>query len=602
MNQHPCVVTINHNSKPRILFSGDQLVEVDLPVGSRVIYPKKPMEPLNDVKSAIRYAINHPEGSEPLYAKLRPGMKVTIAIDDLSMPLPPMETPDIRQQMLEVVMDLLKDYAVSDIEMVVATAFHRPMTDTEIKRMVGSKIFNEYWPDRLYNHDAELPDGMVFLGTTKEGYDVEINARAAKSDLLIYLNLTFVPMNGGFKSVGTGLAGYRTLKNHHNPHTIRKTKSYMDPNSTDRESSELSTRMESIGRFINEKLDVFHIESTINNRMFGKPLDILGKNEDDLTDWEERTLRGIMKSLKWLPQPARQAIFEKVPAPYGVIAVHAGETEAVHQMILEKCFQQLAVPVKGQSDIVIFPIPYISPYNVGAFLNPLLVSVMAEGYLFNLHRGAPLLKKGGTIIILHPCTDKFDKDQHLAYVEFFHKLLPQTRDAMELHKRFEKEFSRNPAYIQMYRSGKAYHPTHPFYMWYWGENGRQYRGRVIVVGADNEYIPKILGYETAATMSDALRMAKETAPTPDPSITCFRICPLMLADVELTDEEKADLEREAKQLEDSQHAALTEAQALPSRTELTKMTKTQLLDLAQQHDKDIPKSWNKSKIIDALKS
>ena len=35
---HPCVVTINHRSKPRVLFSGDKLVEVDLPVGSRVTY------------------------------------------------------------------------------------------------------------------------------------------------------------------------------------------------------------------------------------------------------------------------------------------------------------------------------------------------------------------------------------------------------------------------------------------------------------------------------------------------------------------------------------------------------------------------------------
>lgn len=538
MSNHPCVVTINHQSKPRVLFSGDQLVEVDLPIGTRVIYPKPPMEPLNDVKAAIRYAVNHPENSEPLFAKLKPGMKVTIAIDDLSMPLPPMAKPDVRQQMLEVVLEMMEDYAIDDIEMVIATAFHRPMREEEIRHIVGNRIYNKYAPDRLYNHDAELPDGMVHLGKTKEGYDVEINARAAKSDLLIYLNLTFVPMNGGFKSVGTGLAGYKTLKAHHNPQTLRKTKSYMDPNYTDKESSPLASKMESIGRFINEKVNVFHIESTTNNRMFAKPLDFLGKNEDDLTPMEQIGMKGLIRSLKMLPQPARQAIFEKVPAPYGIIAVHAGETEAVHKLILEKCFQQLAVPVKGQSDIVIYPIPYISPYNVGAFLNPLLVSVMAEGYLFNLHRGAPLLKKGGTIIITHPCTDKFDKEQHLSYVEFFHKLLPQTRDAMELHKRFEKEFSRNPAYIQMYRSGNAYHPAHPFYMWYWGENGRKHRNRVIVVGADNEYIPKILGYETARTMQEAIRMAKETAPK-DPSITCFRICPLMLADVELTDEEKA---------------------------------------------------------------
>ena len=84
-------------------------------------------------------------------------------------------------------------------------------------------------------------------------------------------------------------------------------------------------------------------------------------------------------------------------------------------------------------------------------------------------------------------------------------------------------------------------------MWYWGENGRSHRGRVIVVGADNEYIPQILGYETAATMDEALRMAKETAPNPDPSNTCFRICPLMLADVTLTPEEKRKLLEEQEE-------------------------------------------------------
>ena len=58
---HPSVVTIDSASRPRVLFSGDQLVEVDLPVGSRVVYPKPPLEPLPDVDAAIRYALNHPD-------------------------------------------------------------------------------------------------------------------------------------------------------------------------------------------------------------------------------------------------------------------------------------------------------------------------------------------------------------------------------------------------------------------------------------------------------------------------------------------------------------------------------------------------------------
>jgi nickel-dependent lactate racemase len=525
MSTHPCVVTIDHTSKPRVLFSGDQLVEVDLPVGTRVIYAKKPMAGLPDPDAAVRYALSHPLESAPLYAKLRPGMRVTVAIDDISMPLPPMRGPDCRQRVLEPVIKMLDDYGVDDVELIIATAFHRPMTGDEIKHIVGEKVFKRFWPAKLYNHDAERPGGLTYLGTTEDGIEVEINARAASSDLVIYVNLTFVSMNGGHKSMGTGLVGYRTLRGHHTPMSIRDTGSYMEP-----ARSALSAKMERVGQLIESKVDVFHIETTVNNRMFDAPLDILAKNEDELSAAEEKGLKALVKTLKLLPQPARQAIFDKVPAPYEMIAVYAGKCEPVHAAILEKVHQQLLVPVRGQSDIVIFPIPFISPYNVGAFLNPLLVSVMAEGYLHNLHRGAPLLKKGGTMIILHPCTDKFDRDQHPAYVEFFHKFLTQTRDAMQLHKRFERDFARDPAYIQLYRTGRAYHPAHPFYMWYWGENGRQHRGRVIVVGADNEYVPGILGYETARTMSEALRMARETAPA-DPSITCFRICPLMMADV-----------------------------------------------------------------------
>ena len=165
-----------------------------------------------------------------------------------------------------------------------------------------------------------------------------------------------------------------------------------------------------------------------------------------------------------------------------------------------------------------------------SFLNPLLVQCMVNGYLFNLYRGRPLVKKGGTMIVTHPCTDKFDHAHHAPYVEFVHRLLPETRDAMELHKRYEQEFAQNPAYIEMFRSGHAYHPVHPFYMWYWGEAGRQHTGRVIVVGADNEYIPKLLGYETAPTMSEALQMASDTAPR-SPSITMMHVAPMMMCDV-----------------------------------------------------------------------
>ena len=524
---HPSLVTLERDSAPRVLFSGDSLVEVDLPAGTRVIYAKPPMAALQDVDAAIRYAINHPLGTDPLYAKLRPGMKVTIAIDDISLPLPPMRRPDIRERVLTIVLALLADHGVDDVEIVIATGIHRRMKAHEVRHMVGDRIFDGYWPDRLYNHDAEDRPNLIEIGRNSAGHPLVLNKRAAQSDLLIYVNLNFVAMNGGYKSVAVGLCDYQSLRAHHNPDTIRASDSYMDP-----KKSALADRIGEMGEIAHRELDIFTIETTVNNRMFDRSLDFLTRNEDDLNARERGLLKALVVSTSKLPQSARQAIFDRFPAPYGVTGVVAGATHAVHEKTIERCFEQYLVPIEGQADVLVAPIPFISPYNVHAFLNPLLVQVLAQGYLFNMYRGAPLVKKGGTLIITHPCTDKFDHEQHAPYIDFVHRLLPETRDAHELRRRYEEKFANDPAFIQMYRSGHAYHPSHPFFMWYWGENGRQHLGRVIVVGADNEYIPKLLGYETAPSMDEALYRAREgKARTLD--ITLLHVPPIIMGDVSL---------------------------------------------------------------------
>ena len=93
---------------------------------------------------------------------------------------------------------------------------------------------------------------------------------------------------------------------------------------------------------------------------------------------------------------------------------------------------------------------------------------MGLGYFHNMYRGKPVLKKGGVMILTHPCYDEFDHNHHPSYIEFFNRLLPETRDAMKLRHKYEEEFARNQSYIEMYRRGNAYHGAHPFFMWYWG--------------------------------------------------------------------------------------------------------------------------------------
>src|SRR5205085_12361678 len=141
------------------------------------------------------------------------------------------------------------------------------------------------------------------------------------------------------------------------------------------------------------------------------PYTTLFRSEEDFTDLDRTALAALRWTLGKTPRSLRQQIFHRVPAAYGLIAVAAGRTEPAHEKILEACRRQSFVRVKGQSDILICGIPYISPYNVNSILNPLLVQVMACGYFFNMNRGIPLVKKGGTLILTHPCMDEFDPVQ-----------------------------------------------------------------------------------------------------------------------------------------------------------------------------------------------
>ena len=82
----------------------------------------------------------------------------------------------------------------------------------------------------------------------------------------------------------------------------------------------------------------------------------------------------------------------------------------------------------------------------------------------------------------------------------------------------------------MYRRGNAYHGAHPFYMWYWGQRGREKVSRVICVGADNATAPELMGWETADTLAEAIAMARTTMGR-SAQITMLHHPPIVISDV-----------------------------------------------------------------------
>jgi len=112
---------------------------------------------------------------------------------------------------------------------------------------------------------------------------------------------------------------------------------------------------------------------------------------------------------------------------------------------------------------------------------------MACGYFFNMNRGVPLVRKGGTLIVTHPCMDEFDPVSTRVTSSSSTACCRRRRDAMTLHMKYEREFAQNPSYVHLYR--KATRTTAPPLLhWYWGENGRQHLGQIIAVGTENTHV------------------------------------------------------------------------------------------------------------------
>ncbi|MGH3412050.1 MAG: lactate racemase domain-containing protein [Marmoricola sp.] len=525
MSRPGFVLEVDDRTPPLVVHEGEGFRLESLPLGTRVVYPPESLPALPDLDAAIREALLNPVDADPLPTQLRPGMRLTIAFDDVSLPLPPMRAPDVRQRIIEAVLTMAADAGVDDVELVAANALHRRMTEDELRHVVGERVFRSFHPQgRLGNHDAEDRDNLLHVGVTEKGEDVEINRRAAESDLLVYVNINLVAMDGGHKSVPVGLASYNSLRHHHNARTMQHSHSFMD-----HEKSHLHHSAWRMGRLLQQHLNIFQVETTLNQDIFPAPYEFLLKREWEWSVRDQASMLGMRRGLALAPSRLRHRMFHDLRSAYGVTGVNAGEVEAVHERTLSAVHRQQMVEVQGQSDVLVMGVPFLGPYNVNSTMNPILATCMGLGYYFNSYRGQPVVRRGGAVILYHPLQPRFNQLHHPSYVDFYEEILTESTDPLVIEEKYEKQFATDPWYIHLYRTSHAYHGVHPFYMWYWAAHAMDHVDDVIWVGADRRAAQR-LGFRAASTLPDALEMASATVGT-DPSITYLHNPPHLLADV-----------------------------------------------------------------------
>lgn len=506
------VLDVDRSTPPILFWRGEQLTSERLPVGSRVVYAPEPLAPLGNVSGAIRDALTAPVGGDPLASRLRPGMKLTIAFDDVSTSVPSMRRPDIRQRVLEAVLDLAADARVDDVELIAAIGINRRMTEDELRHAIGDRSFDSFGPKGLlWQHDAEDAENLVEVGKTDEGELVEISKRVAESDLLIFLNITENPDDGGFAPLATRLTSYRTVKAQNGTQTIA--------GATAR-----------IGRLIAQHVNVFQIEATLTTETFPPAASFLQRREWEWTPKDRLTYAATRGATDLAPRRTSRQLLRTLQSPNSILSLYAGDIESVHESTTAVLDGQRVTPIEGQADIVTAGVPYFGPYSVNSIVNPVLVAFMGLGHSFNLNRGRPMVREGGVMILHHPTRWEFDPVQHPSYIDFFEQVLADTTDATAIERDYEEKFATDAWYTHLYRTSSAYHGTHPLHLWYACAKALDYLGGVIIVGGERAAV-KRLGFRSASTFYDALEMAQDITGTSSPTLAHMHAPPSFSVDV-----------------------------------------------------------------------
>ena len=431
---------------------GEKMIPVKLPENVQAAPQdlSTSLSAVDDIEGTIRKALQEPLGRSPLSEVARPDWKVTIAFDDPTVPcFAPVWEPAIKQVIAE-----LEKAGVSRTNMTLlcANALHRKFTRRELAKIIGDDLVREF-RYRLICHDAEDFDNLSYLGTTENGYDVEINKLVTDSDLTVYVNtVVWRGFTGGWKSICVGLASYRCIRWHHTP----------DSMSMSMEKNRMHDILNEMGSLVEEKIGkerIFKIETALAN-----PLEVHKVWTGGIYETRQAALDLMKSQLK----PRRDILSEK-------------------------------------ANIVLYGIPNWSPYAAFSVMNPILTMLSTGlGYVGGVIEA--MGKPGCSVILASPCPDVWNHTHHPTHKEIWDRILPNFRDPYEIADLYEEDFAHRPEYIYKYRYCYGFHPMHGLMTTYPLKRLR-HASKVFVAGAQRPALIEHLGFEPTVTIEDAVRKA-----------------------------------------------------------------------------------------------
>jgi lactate racemase len=187
---------------------GDTLA-IDLPADwpeADVVWPDL-SGVLDDYPAALRAALSAPAGCAAIEARVGPGSKVALVVDDPSRWTPVREA-------LPLILDRLRGAGVRDVDITISAGVgrHLAVDDLAMRKRVGDDVASRH---RCFSPPVDDLSAYADLGTTPDGVPVRVFRPVAEADLRILIGSVMPHLQagfgGGYKLIFPGASHRSTL-------------------------------------------------------------------------------------------------------------------------------------------------------------------------------------------------------------------------------------------------------------------------------------------------------------------------------------------------------------------------------------------------------
>lgn len=272
---------------------GDEELTLSFPTGWDVkMLSPRDAPALSDAQ--IEQAFAEPIGTERIAQLAKGKRSAAIIVDDLSRPTPAAQVIPFLLQELTVA-----GVPKSEIRFVVGGGSHRPLSEDEIAKKVGTEIAAAY---QVTNHNFMSGD-LCGYGCLDNGMPIYINKVVADADFKICLGGIYphgaVGFGGGAKLIVPGVSGFATMFYFHTfsasrgHAVIENTSNYLDHRDYAEQVAAvigldvianvvLNSRREICGLFVGDFIQAHHAGAHFALETYGTQIPMQSRKETDL--------------------------------------------------------------------------------------------------------------------------------------------------------------------------------------------------------------------------------------------------------------------------------------------------------------------------------